>query len=184
MNEIELRNLMYTAQLDNMGPFVIRYPRGRGVTGDGWRKPFEKIEIGTGRCLRKGSDVAILSIGHIGNLATEACKQLSEVGIEAAHYDMRFLKPLDEALLHEVFKNHDKVITIEDGTIIGGLGSAVIEFMNDHKYKASVKRLGVPDTFIEQGTVAELYRICGCDIQGILETANELVGQKEQMPKA
>ena len=184
MNEIELRNLMYTAQLDNMGPFVIRYPRGRGVIEDGWRLPFEKVETGTGRCLREGRDVAILSIGHIGNLATEACKELSEVGIEAAHYDMRFLKPIDEAMLHEVFKNHDKVITIEDGTIIGGLGSAVIEFMNDHNYKASVKRLGVPDAFIEQGTVAELYRICGCDTQGILETANELVGQKVIVPKA
>jgi len=184
MNEVELRNLMYTAQLDNMGPFVIRYPRGRGVIDDGWRKPFEKIEVGTGRCLREGKDLAILSIGHIGNLATEACKQLSEMGVKAAHYDMRFLKPIDEALLHEVFKKYDKVITIEDGTIIGGLGSAVIEFMNDHNYKASVKRLGVPDTFIEQGTVAELYRICGCDIQGIIETANELVGQKVIVPKA
>jgi len=184
MNEIELRNLMYTAQLDNMGPFVIRYPRGRGVIDDGWRKPFEKIEVGTGLCLREGRDVAILSIGHIGNLVTEACKQLSEAGIEAAHYDMRFLKPIDETLLNEVFKNHDKVITIEDGTIIGGLGSAVIEFMNDHNYKAYVRRLGVPDTFIEQGTVAELYRLCGCDIQGILETANELVGQKVIVPKA
>jgi len=184
MNEVELRNLMYTAQLDNMGPFVIRYPRGRGVIDDGWRKPFEKIEVGTGRCLREGKDLAILSIGHIGNLATEACKQLSEMGVEAAHYDMRFLKPIDEALLHEVFKKYDKVITIEDGTIIGGLGSAVIEFMNDHNYKASVKRLGVPDTFIEQGTVAELYRICGCDIQGMIETANELISQKVIVPKA
>jgi 1-deoxy-D-xylulose-5-phosphate synthase len=183
MNEVELRNLMYTAQLDNMGPFVIRYPRGRGVS-DGWRKPFEKIEVGTGRRLREGKDLAILSIGHIGNLATEACKQLSVMGIEAAHYDMRFLKPIDEALLNEVFKKYDKVITIEDGTIIGGLGSAVIEFMSDHNYRAEIKRLGVPDTFIEQGTVAELYRICGCDIQGIIETAKELVGQKEQMPKA
>ena len=183
MNEVELRNLMYTAQLDNMGPFVIRYPRGRGVT-DGWRKPFEKIEVGTGRRLREGKDVAILSIGHIGNLATEACKQLSAMGIEAAHYDMRFLKPIDEAILHEVFLKYDKVITIEDGTIIGGLGSAVIEFMNDHNYRASIKRLGVPDTFIEQGTVAELYRICGCDVQGIIETTHELIGQKAQLPKA
>jgi 1-deoxy-D-xylulose-5-phosphate synthase len=175
MNEVELRNLMYTAQLDNMGPFVIRYPRGRGVT-DGWRQPFEKIEVGKGRRLREGKDLAILSIGHIGNLATEACKQLSELGIEAAHYDMRFLKPIDEALLHEVFQKYDKVITIEDGTIVGGLGSAVIEFMNDHNYHAQIKRLGVPDTFIEQGTVAELYRICGCDIQGIIETAKAFKG--------
>jgi 1-deoxy-D-xylulose-5-phosphate synthase len=173
MNEVELRNLMYTAQLDNMGPFVIRYPRGRGVT-DGWRRPFEKIEVGTGQRLREGKDLAILSIGHIGNLATKACKQLSEMGIEAGHYDMRFLKPIDEVLLHEVFKKYDKVITIEDGTIIGGLGSAVIEFMNDHHYRADIKRLGVPDTFIEQGTVAELYRICGCDVQGIIEAAKEL----------
>ena len=184
MNEVELRNLMYTAQLDNMGPFVIRYPRGRGVTGDGWRKPFEKIEVGTGRRLREGKDLAILSIGHIGNLATKACTELSEVGIEAAHYDMRFLKPIDEALLHDVFRKYDKVITIEDGTIIGGLGSAVIEFMNDHNYKATVKRLGVPDTFIEQGTVSELYRICGCDVQGLIETAKELTGQKVIVPKA
>jgi 1-deoxy-D-xylulose-5-phosphate synthase len=184
MNEVELRNLMYTAQLDNMGPFVIRYPRGRGVTIDGWRKPFEKIEVGTGRRLREGKDLAILSIGHIGNLATKACTELSEVGIEAAHYDMRFLKPIDEALLHEVFRKYDKVITIEDGTIIGGLGSAVIEFMNDHNYKATVKRLGVPDSFIEQGTVSELYRICGCDVQGIVETAKELTGQKVNTTKA
>jgi len=178
MNEVELRNLMYTAQLDNMGPFVIRYPRGRGVT-DGWRRPFEKIEVGTGQRLREGKDLAILSIGHIGNLATKACKQLSEMGIEAGLYDMRFLKPIDEVLLHEVFKKYDKVITIEDGTIIGGLGSAVIEFMNDHHYRADIKRLGVPDTFIEQGTVAELYRICGCDVQGIIEAAKELTTNKK-----
>ena len=184
MNEIELRNLMYTAQLDNMGPFVIRYPRGRGVIGDGWRKPFEKIEVGTGRRLREGKDLAILSIGHIGNIVTKACTELSAAGVEAAHYDMRFLKPIDEALLHEVFTKYDKVITIEDGTIIGGLGSAVIEFMNDHDYNASVKRLGVPDTFIEQGTVSELYRICGCDVQGIVETAKELSGQKVIISKA
>ena len=174
MNEVELRNLMYTAQLDNMGPFVIRYPRGRGVT-EGWRRPFEKIEVGTGQRLREGKDLAILSIGHIGNLATVACKKLSEMGIEAGHYDMRFLKPIDEALLHEVFSKYNKVITIEDGTIIGGLGSAVIEFMNDHHYKANIKRLGVPDTFIEQGTVAELYRLCGCDVQGMIEAAKELI---------
>src|ERR1035437_8261458 len=184
MNEVELRNLMFTAQLDNMGPFVIRYPRGRGVTGDGWRKPFEKIEVGTGRRLREGKDLAILSIGHIGNLTTKACTELSEFGIEAAHYDMRFLKPIDETILNKVFRKYDKVITIEDGTIIGGLGSAVIEFMNDNNYKASVKRLGVPDTFIEQGTVSELYRICGCDVQGIIESANELVGQTVIVPKA
>jgi 1-deoxy-D-xylulose-5-phosphate synthase len=184
MNEIELRNLMYTAQLDNMGPFVIRYPRGRGVIGDGWRKPFEKVEVGTGRRLREGKDLAILSIGHIGNLATEACKQLSAMGIEAAHYDMRFLKPIDEAILNEVFLKYEKVITIEDGTIIGGLGSAVIEFMNDHNYRASIKRLGVPDTFIEQGTVAELYRICGCDTRGIIETAQALIAHKDLMPMA
>ena len=177
MNEVELRNLMYTAQLDNMGPFIIRYPRGRGVS-DEWRKPFEKIKVGTGRCLREGKDLAILSIGHIGNLATEACKQLSEAGIEAAHYDMRFLKPIDEVLLKEIFSKHTKVITIEDGTIIGGLGSAVIEYVSDHNLPAIVKRLGVPDTFIEQGTVAELYRICGCDIQGIIETAKGLTSQK------
>jgi 1-deoxy-D-xylulose-5-phosphate synthase len=183
MNEVELRNLMYTAQLDNMGPFVIRYPRGRGVS-DGWRKPFEKIEVGTGRLLREGKDLAILSIGHIGNLATEACKQLSAIGIEATHYDMRFLKPIDETILNKVFREHDKVITIEDGTIIGGLGSAVIEFMNDHNYRASIKRLGVPDSFIEQGTVAELYRICGCDTQGVIETAKALIAQKDIMPKA
>ncbi|MDP4292723.1 MAG: 1-deoxy-D-xylulose-5-phosphate synthase, partial [Bacteroidota bacterium] len=178
MNEIELRNLMYTAQLDNMGPFAIRYPRGRGVL-ENWRVPFEKIEVGTGRRLRQGKDLAILSIGHIGNLVTGACEQLAGMGIEAAHYDMRFLKPIDETILHEVFANHDKVITIEDGTIIGGLGSAVIEFMNDHHYNAEIKRLGVPDKFIEQGTVAELYRICGCDIQGIIAAAKSMIDSKE-----
>ena len=177
INEVELRNLMYTAQLENMGPFVIRYPRGRGMS-DHWKRPFEKIELGTGRCLREGKDLAILSIGHIGNLATEACKQLSEAGIEAAHYDMRFLKPIDEVLLKEIFSKHTNVITIEDGTIIGGLGSAVIEYVSDQNLPAIVKRLGVPDTFIEQGTVAELYRICGCDIQGIIETAKGLTSQK------
>jgi len=124
MDEPELRNLMYTAQLDkNVVPFSIRYPRGNGVTIN-WRTPFEEIKIGTGRKIREGSDVAILTFGHPGNFAVEACENLNKQGISAAHYDMRFVKPLDEALLHEVFAKHDKVITVEDGTIVGGLGSA------------------------------------------------------------
>src|SRR5690606_35864771 len=135
MNEEELRNLMYTAQLEDMGPFAIRYPRGNGVMVD-WKRPFKKLEIGKGRKLVDGEDVAILSLGHIGNEVSKAIMTLNAEGIYPAHYDLRYAKPLDEALLHEVFTKFQKVITVEDGCLPGGIGSAVIEFMSDHHYKA------------------------------------------------
>jgi len=166
MNEVELRNMMYTAQLPDMGTFSIRYPRGRGFLPD-WKKPFEKLEIGKGEKLKDGKDIAIITIGITGNFAMEAATQLEKENIKASLYNMRFLKPIDEDLLHEVFKTHDKVITVEDGTIVGGLGSAVIEFMTDNGYKATVKRLGIPDRFIEQGSPEELYHDCGFDVDGI-----------------
>jgi len=165
MNEQELRNLMYSATL-HQGPFSIRYPRGNGVMVD-WRTELEKIEIGKGRKLREGSDLAIITIGHIGNIANNACEMLSVQGIEAAHYDLRFVKPLDDALLHEVFSKFNKVITIEDGCIQGGMGSAVLEWMADHQYTAQVIRLGIPDRIVEHGTQPELWAECGYDEKGI-----------------
>lgn len=176
MNEQELRNLMYTAQLPNQGPFSIRYPRGKGVMVD-WQTPFEEIPIGQGRKLNDGSEVAILTIGHVGNFAQDVIKELDTYSI--AHYDMRFVKPLDESLLHEVFTKHDKVITVEDGCIQGGFGSAIIEFMADHNYQVHVKRLGVPDKYIEHGTQAELWRECEYDQQAIIESVQQMVGVKK-----
>lgn len=177
MDESELRNLMYTAQEENHGPFSIRYPRGEGVLTD-WKTPFKKIKIGTGRKVRNGEDIAILSVGPIGNLALKAAENLENQGISAAHYDLRFVKPLDEVMLHEVFGKFSKVITVEDGCIQGGAGSAVLEFMADHGYHAEVKRLGIPDEYIEHGTQAELYRECGYDQQAIEEAALKMVGKK------
>lgn len=174
MNEEELRNMMYTAQLPDMGPFSIRYPRGNGVMPD-WRKPFREIKVGQGRKLQDGKDIAILTIGHIGNIAEEAVKVLQQNGVSAAHYDMRFVKPVDEVMLHEVFGKFDKVITVEDGCIQGGFGSAVVEFMADNGYSAMVKRLGMPDRWVEHGEQKELYDECGYGITGITETAMELV---------
>ena len=174
MNEQELRNLMYTAQLDNKGPFAIRYPRGRGVMPD-WQKPFQEIVVGTGRLIREGEDLAILSIGHIGNLVKEAIEKLAKNSISVAHYDMRFVKPLDENLLHQVGKKFKKIITVEDGTIIGGLGSAVLEFFADHNYQLQVTRLGVPDHFIDHGSQQVLYKECGYDVQGICQAVKALV---------
>ncbi len=176
MDEIELRNLMFTAQEKEHGPFSIRYPRGNGVFVN-WKKPFSSIETGKGRKIKDGTDVAILTIGHVGNFAVEACKKLKEDGIDAAHYDMRFLKPLDQEILHEVFKKFKTIITVEDGTIVGGLGSAVIEFMIDNNYQSKVKRLGVPDEFIEHGKQAELYSLCGYDTTGIYNSVKEQLGQ-------
>ncbi len=179
MNEEELRNLMYTAQLpETNGPFSIRYPRGNGVMTD-WRKSFQKITIGKGNRIQNGDDIAILTIGHIGNYAIAACKKLEEKGISVAHYDMRFLKPIDEELLHEVFAKHRKIITVEDGCIIGGMGSAVIEFMADNNYNAQVKRLGIPDKYIEHGEQAELHIECGFDTDSIVNTAIEMIGLKK-----
>jgi 1-deoxy-D-xylulose-5-phosphate synthase len=175
MNEQELRNLMYTAQLDETkGAFSIRYPRGEGVMPN-WRTPFEKIEIGKGRLVKEGKDIAILTIGHIGNYAAKACQMLEEEGIDAAHYDMRFVKPLDEKLLHQVFSKYNKIITVEDGCLMGGFGSAILEFMADHKYQAQVKRLGIPDAIIEHGEQLELHRECGFDPEGIAHTAHLMV---------
>lgn len=174
MDEIELRNLMYTAQLPDQGPFSIRYPRGNGSNVE-WQQPMEEIKIGTGRKIKDGNHLAVLTIGPIGIKAAQVIDKLSSEGISIAQYDMRFVKPLDENILHEVFTNHDKVITIEDGTIIGGLGSAVIEFMADHGYCAKVKRLGVPDEFIEHGTQTELLGVCGYDKIGIEKTIRETI---------
>lgn len=177
MNEEELRNLMFTAQQRNHGPFSIRYPRGRGVQLD-WKKPFKEIPVGKGKIIRKGTDIAILSIGHIGNLVAEAIDKLEEVHISAAHYDMRFVKPIDEELLHKVFKQFKQVITVEDGVISGGFGSAIMEFMCDHGYTSRIKRLGVPDRFIDHGSQLELYKECGYDVEGIIETVKTLVQPK------
>lgn len=167
MNEQELRNLMYTASIPRTSKaFSIRYPRGQGVMPE-WRTPLEKIEIGTGRKLRNGDEVAILTIGHIGNYATEVCERLEKQNIRVAHFDMRFVKPIDEKLLHEVFSKYKKIITIEDGCIEGGFGSAVVEFMADHHYSAEIKRLGIPDAVIEHGEQLELQRETGFDPEHI-----------------
>jgi 1-deoxy-D-xylulose-5-phosphate synthase len=174
MNESELRNLMYTAQLPSTEhPFVIRYPRGEGVMSE-WRTPFTQIEIGKGRKLKDGKEIAILTLGHPGNFAAAAIRELRTAGIDPAHYDMRFAKPLDEALLHEVFSKYNKVITVEDGTIKGGFGSAVLEFMAEHNYNAQVKILGIPDRIVEHGTPKELHREAGYDAAAIAAAVREL----------
>ncbi len=171
MNESELRNLMFTAQLPRKEKaFSIRYPRGQGVMPN-WKTPFEEVEIGTGRKIKDGNELAILSIGHIGNYAVEVCANLEKQGINIAHYDLRFAKPLDETMLHEIFRKFKKIITVEDGCIQGGFGSAIIEFMADHNYKAEIKRLGIPDEVIEHGEQLELHRECGFDPDGIERTA-------------
>lgn len=173
MNEEELRNMMFTAQQENTGPFTIRYPRGNGVLTD-WKRPFKALEIGKGKKICDGEDVAILTIGHVGNFAVEACRELNSDGVYPAHYDMRFAKPLDEALLHEVFTKYKHVITVEDGCLPGGMGSAIIEFMADHQYNANVTRLGIPDDFIEHGEQPELWRECGYDAAAIIETIKKI----------
>jgi 1-deoxy-D-xylulose-5-phosphate synthase len=178
MNEKELRNLMYTAQLDeNNYPFVIRYPRGEGVMVE-WKTPFEKLEIGKGRKIKDGDEIAILTFGHPGNFATTAIRELRTQGLDPAHYDLRFVKPLDEQLLHEVFAKYSKIVTVEDGTIIGGFGSAVLEFMNANNYKADIKLLGIPDRIVEHGSPKELHKECGFDAQGIIEAVKELMTEK------
>jgi 1-deoxy-D-xylulose-5-phosphate synthase len=177
LNEIEMRNMMYTAQLDPKGPMVIRYPRGKGVMID-WKKPFTRMEIGKGQMLRDGSDLAILSLGPIGNEASKAIEELEKQHISVAHFDMRFLKPLDNKLLKSIFSRFNKIITVEDASIVGGLGSAVIEYMNDNSYKAKVIRLGIPDRFVDHGSQEELYRECGYDAAGILAAAKNLVHSK------
>lgn len=178
MNERELRNLMYTAQLPTMDlPFSIRYPRGEGVMPE-WKTPFEEITIGKGRKIKDGEEIAILSFGHPGNFATAAIRELKMDGLNPAHYDMRFVKPIDEELLHEVFQRYNKVITVEDGTIMGGFGSAVLEFMAQHQYQATVKILGIPDRIVEHGTPKELHRECGYDAAGIVAAVRTLMGEK------
>ena len=181
MNEMELRNLMYTAQLDEMQlPIVIRYPRGEGINADlqkdtmAQKYPFQKIQIGKGQKLKDGKDIAILSFGHPGNFAATAIRDVRTEGINPAHYDMRFAKPIDGDMLHEVFTNYNKIVTVEDGTVVGGFGSAVLEFMNAHGYKADVKILGIPDRIVEHGTPKQLYEEIGIDANGIAETLREM----------
>lgn len=168
MDEHELRKLMYTAQLPDKGPFVIRYPRGRGSRVE-WQCPLEEIEVGTGRELKAGKDLAVISIGPIGKTVQEAIREAEKEGASIAHYDLRFLKPLDEKLLHKIGQTYKKIITVEDGVIKGGMGSSVLEFMADNNYQPVIKRVGVPDEFIEHGSVAELYRICRMDKEGIFK---------------
>ena len=169
MDEHELRRLMYTAQLPDKGPFAIRYPRGRGVLVD-WQCPLEEIPVGKGRCLKKGKDIALLTLGPIGNTAARAIERYEqETGQSVAHYDLRFLKPLDETLLHEVGKNFTRIITVEDGVLKGGMGTAVLEFMADNGYTPQVVRIGIPDHFVEHGTVKQLYHLCGMDEEGIIK---------------
>jgi 1-deoxy-D-xylulose-5-phosphate synthase len=174
MDEVELRNLMYTAQADKYGSFAIRYPKGRGVTIQ-WEEPFQIIPVGKGREICDGNDIAIVSIGTAGSMVVEACQKLKSEGIQAAHYDMRFLKPVDEELLHHICRKYKQMITVEDGTILGGLGSAVMEFVNDHDYSVHIKRLGIPDHFITHGSMQELYRECGFDAEGIADTAKNIL---------
>jgi 1-deoxy-D-xylulose-5-phosphate synthase len=178
MNETELRNLMFTAQLESTTlPIVIRYPRGEGVLSD-WKKPMEEIEIGKGRKLKSGKDIAILSFGHPGNFAAVAIRDLRNDGVQPAHYDMRFAKPLDEELLHEALRTYPKIITVEDGTIVGGFGTAVLEFMQSHGYKNDIRILGIPDRIVEHGTLKELHRECGYDAEAISVSVLEMLKSK------
>lgn len=182
MNEQELRNIMFTTSLDDFKELKqaisIRYPRGEGVMPN-WKTPFEKMEIGKGRKIKDGEKVALLTLGHIGNYAVKACEELANEGINPAHYDMRFVKPLDEAMLHEIFQNYDKVITVEDGCLQGGFGSAVAEFMLDHDYSAQIKRLGIPDRIVEHGEQIELHKECGFDPEGIAQAVRDILGREK-----
>jgi 1-deoxy-D-xylulose-5-phosphate synthase len=175
MNESELRNLMFTAQLPRKEQaFSIRYPRGQGVMPN-WRTPMEEVRIGTGRRIKEGEELAILTIGHVGNYAIEVCDRLSTQNIEVGHYDMRFVKPLDEELLHEIFSRYKKLITVEDGSVQGGFGSAIVEFMSDNNYHAEIKRLGIPDRIVEHGEQHELHKECGFDPDGIQRAVVEML---------
>ncbi len=175
MDAIELRNLMYTAQLEkNKGPFSIRYPRGSCLIS-GWERPFQEIEVGKARLLSEGNDLAVLSIGHPGNDVASVVKKLSKESVNITHWDMRFLAPFDKDALHSVFRKFKKIITVEDGVLKGGFGSAVIEFMCDNKYNAEVRRLGIPDYFVEQGTQEELHKECGYDTAGIEKAIREIL---------
>jgi 1-deoxy-D-xylulose-5-phosphate synthase len=168
LNEQEMRNMMYSAQQNPQGPWVIRYPRGNGVMKE-WKTPFETVIPGKGQKLREGKDLAVITIGPVGNVAIDACRELEEkLNISASVFDLRFVKPIDEKLLHEVFSRFDKIITIEDNAKVGGMGTAVLEFMADNGYHAAVVRLGIPDAFIQHGNLDELYHECGYDHQAIL----------------
>ena len=184
MDEHELRRLMYTAQLPGQGPFVIRYPRGRGVKTD-WRCPLEAVEVGKGRCLKKGSDVAVITLGPIGNDVAAVIREHFATGISVAHYDLRFLKPLDEDMLHEIGRTFSRIITVEDGVRNGGMGTAVMEWMSDHGYQPAVTRMGLPDQFVEHGTVQQLRHIVGMDDEAIMRAIAGLSGEaaKEQHDK-
>jgi 1-deoxy-D-xylulose-5-phosphate synthase len=176
-DETELRNLMYTAQLPDQGPFIIRYPRGRGILSD-WRKPFEPVVIGTGRKIKEGDDIAVLSIGPIGNLAENAIETWEkESGKTAALYDMRFLKPIDTSILREVGKKYSRIITIENGAVTGGLGTAVVEYMADNGYNPVIRRMGLPDRFIEHGSTPQLLHLCHIDQDAIVNTLSELISE-------
>ena len=169
MDEHELRRLMYTAQLPDKGAFAIRYPRGRGVKVD-WQCPLEEVPVGKGRRLKEGKDVAVLTIGPIGNVAAKAIARFEqETGQSVAHYDIRFLKPLDEEILQEVGQRFSRIVTAEDGVLKGGMGAAVLEYMADHGFTPRVARVGIPDNFVEHGAVKELHRICGMDEEGIIK---------------
>lgn len=175
MNEAELRDLMYTAQLDSTDlPFVIRYPRGEGMMPE-WKTTMKEIEIGKGRKLREGKEIAILSFGHPGNFAAAAIRNLVSEGITPGHYDMRFAKPLDEEMLHEVFSKYNKIITVEDGTVVGGIGAAILEFMAANGYKADIRILGIPDRIVEHGSQKELHKECHYDADSIAATAREMM---------
>jgi 1-deoxy-D-xylulose-5-phosphate synthase len=165
---------MYTAQLPGKGAFSIRYPRGNGMLLD-WKTPFEEIPVGTGKIIHNGKDLAVLTIGPVGNKIEELQARWKAENISVAHYDMRFVKPLDEKLLHEIFRNFTKIITVEDGVVKGGFGSAVLEFMSENGYSAQIIRLGIPDKFIEHGTQEELYTICGYDKESIYKTVKALI---------
>jgi 1-deoxy-D-xylulose-5-phosphate synthase len=178
MNESELRNLMYTAQLESTNlPFVIRYPRGEGVMPE-WKTELKQVEIGKGRKIKDGKEVAIVSLGHPGNFVSAAIRELRAEGIDPAHYDLRFVKPIDEEMLHEVFQKYSKVITVEDGTVVGGMGSAVLEFMAAHQYQAEVHILGIPDRLVEHGTPKQLYAEIGIDPAGIVNTVKKILAKQ------
>jgi 1-deoxy-D-xylulose-5-phosphate synthase len=174
MDEIELRNLMFTATSYKEGAFTIRYPRGEGVFPD-WKKSFQNIEVGTSRLIQEGEELAILSFGHPGNFVKEACEKLAKEGIRPAHYDMRFAKPLDEKTLHKIFARFDKVITVEDGCVQGGFGSAILEFMAANEYSAIVKILGIPDEIIEHGEPYQLYAQTGFDSPSIVDAVHSIL---------
>jgi 1-deoxy-D-xylulose-5-phosphate synthase len=174
MDEQQMRNMMYSAQLRPQGPYVIRYPRGNGVLAS-WNSPFKEIITGTARKLLDGDQLAVISIGHIGNNVLQACKLLQEEGFSIAHYDLRFLKPMDEKTLHEIFSGFTNILTVEDNALLGGMGSAILEFMADNNYGARVKRLGIPDYFVEQGSIEELQEECGFSLDSIKKAIKERV---------